>query len=37
VEVYPAEHGWCAIDAPAYDQVQADRAFDRMQALFATL
>jgi carboxymethylenebutenolidase len=37
VEVYPAEHGWCAIDAPAYDQAQADRAFDRMQALFATL
>lgn len=37
VEVYPAEHGWCAIDAPAYDPAQADRAFARMVALFAAL
>jgi len=37
VEVYPAEHGWCTIDAPVYDHAQADRAFNRMLALFATL
>jgi carboxymethylenebutenolidase len=37
VEVYPADHGWCAIDAPVYDPVQADRAYGRMLALFATL
>lgn len=37
VEVYPAEHGWCAIDSPVYDPAQADRAFARVLALFATL
>ena len=37
VEVYPADHGWCAIDSPAYDQAQADRAYQRILALFATL
>ncbi len=37
VEVYPAEHGWCAIDSPVYDPAQADRAHERMLALFATL
>ncbi len=37
IEVYPADHGWCAIDSPSYDQAQADRAFERMSALFATL
>jgi len=35
VEVYPAQHGWCTIDAPIYDQVQADRAWARMLALYA--
>jgi carboxymethylenebutenolidase len=35
IEVYPAQHGWCPIDAPAYDQEQADRAWSRMLALFA--
>ncbi len=37
IEVYPAEHGWCTLDAPVYDQVQADRAWDRMLALFKQL
>jgi carboxymethylenebutenolidase len=35
VEVYPANHGWCTIDAPIYDQVQADKAWGRMLALYA--
>jgi carboxymethylenebutenolidase len=37
IEVYPADHGWCVLDAPSYDQVQADRAWGRMLALFAGL
>lgn len=37
VEVYPADHGWCTIDAPVFDKVQADRAWARMLALFRTL
>lgn len=35
IEVYPAQHGWCAIDSDAYDEAQADRAYDRMVALFS--
>ena len=34
IEVYPAQHGWCTIDSPVYDETQAERAFDRMIALF---
>ena len=37
IEVYPADHGWCVIDTPAYDPAEADRAWDRMLALFAQL
>ncbi len=37
IEVYPAEHGWCTLDAPVYDQAQADRAWSRMLALFKGL
>ncbi len=37
VEVYPADHGWCTIDAPVYDKVQAERAWARMLVLFSTL
>ena len=37
VEVYPADHGWCTIDAPVYDKTQAERAWARMLALFRTL
>lgn len=33
IEVYPAQHGWCTLDAPIYDKVQADRAWARMLAL----
>ena len=34
IEVYPAQHGWCTIDAPVYDQTQAEKAWGRMLALF---
>lgn len=34
IEVYPANHGWCALDSQVYDQVQADRAWARLLALF---
>jgi carboxymethylenebutenolidase len=37
IEVYPADHGWCVPDTPMYDQVQADRAWDRMLALYSKL
>ena len=37
IEVYPADHGWCTIDAPVYDHAQAERAWDRGLALFAQL
>lgn len=35
VEVYPAQHGWCTLDAPIYDKVQADKAWGRMLALYS--
>lgn len=34
VEVYPAQHGWCTIDAPIYDKVQAEKAWARMLDLY---
>lgn len=34
IEVYPAQHGWCTIDAPIYDEAQAEKAWGRMLALF---
>lgn len=37
VEVYPADHGWTVIDSPAYDQVQAERAWGVMSGLFRAL
>jgi len=37
IEVYPADHGWCVPDSPAYDPVEADRAWARMIDLFAKL
>ncbi len=37
VEVYAADHGWCTIDSPVYDKPQAERAWERMLALFAGL
>jgi carboxymethylenebutenolidase len=37
VEVYPGTmHGWCPPDSKVYDQAQADRAWQRMLALFGT-
>jgi carboxymethylenebutenolidase len=35
IEVYPAQHGWCTIDAPIYDKAQAEKAWGRMLALYA--
>lgn len=37
IEVYPADHGWCVPDSPSYDQAAADRAWDRLLALYAKL
>lgn len=37
VEVFPADHGWCVPDAPAYEPIEADRAFAEMLTLFETL
>lgn len=34
VEVYPAQHGWCTIDSPVFDEPQAERAWSRMLATF---
>jgi carboxymethylenebutenolidase len=36
VEVYPAQHGWCPPDSQVFDQVQADRAWERLLATFET-
>lgn len=35
IEVYPAQHGWCAIDSAVYDEAQADKAYDRMLELYS--
>lgn len=37
IEVYPADHGWCVPDSPAWDPTAADKAWQRMLALYATL
>ncbi len=37
IEVYPADHGWCALDAPSYDKDQAERAWGRLLALYSRL
>lgn len=37
IEVYPAQHGWCAIDSTVYDEAQAEKAWSRMLALFSKL
>lgn len=37
IEVYAADHGWTVPDAPVYDKAEAERAWARMLALFATL
>lgn len=35
IEVYPADHGWTVPDSPAYDRPAAERAWDRLLALYA--
>lgn len=35
IEVYPADHGWCVPDSPTWDPSQADKAWERMLALFS--
>ena len=35
IEVYPADHGWCVPDSPAYDQPAAERAWGRLLATYA--
>ena len=37
VEVYAADHGWCALDSPVYDKGEAERAWGRMLVLFENL
>ncbi|PKB19340.1 carboxymethylenebutenolidase [Novosphingobium kunmingense] len=37
IEVYNADHGWCTLDAPVYNEAEANRAWGRMLALFKTL
>ncbi len=37
IEVYPADHGWCTLDAPSYDKASAEKAWGRMLAHFAQL
>jgi carboxymethylenebutenolidase len=37
VAVYPADHGWCTLDAPMYDKVQAEKAWARLLKLLARL
>ncbi|HKT84758.1 MAG TPA: dienelactone hydrolase family protein [Novosphingobium sp.] len=37
IEVFPADHGWCVPDSPTWDPTQADRAWNRMLALYAKL
>jgi carboxymethylenebutenolidase len=43
VEVYPAKHGWCVPDmpiedgAPIYDKAQAERAWNKLVALYRAL
>ena len=37
IEVYNADHGWCVLDSPVYNQAEADRAWARLLALYAKL
>ena len=37
IEVYGADHGWCVPDSPSWDPTEADRAWQRMLALYAKL
>ena len=35
IEIYAANHGWCALDSPVYDESQAERAWSRLLATYA--
>ena len=37
IAVYAADHGWTVPDTPIYDKAEAERAWSRLLALFATL
>ena len=37
IEVYAADHGWCVPDSPVYNAAQAERAWERLLALYAKL
>lgn len=37
ITVYSADHGWCVPDSPSWDPDAADRAWQRMLALYAGL
>jgi carboxymethylenebutenolidase len=36
IEVYKADHGWCALDSDQYAKDEAERAHSRLLALFKT-
>jgi carboxymethylenebutenolidase len=36
IEVYPADHGWTVDDSPVFDSDAADKAWDRLLALYKT-
>jgi carboxymethylenebutenolidase len=36
IEVYPAQHGWCPPDSQVYDEAQAERAWERLLALYGS-
>jgi carboxymethylenebutenolidase len=34
IEVYKADHGWCALDSDQYNKEEAERAHARLLVLF---
>ena len=36
IEVFPAKHGWCPPDSAVYNDVQAERAWSKLLALFSS-
>lgn len=36
IEVYAANHGWCALDSAVYNEAEAERAWSRLLNLFGT-
>jgi len=36
IEVYQGDHGWTVPDSPVYNQAEADRAWERLLALYRT-